>query len=215
MPSPKHLWSGDWQDESAAAAARRRPAEPAPDALPPEPESTSNGWRNWRLSAAAGLGLLLIAGVAVALLIPGSSRRASGATVPFAQAAPGTGGGVFSPPSTSPAAPGSGPGTLPGSSQTGGASSGAWLGVDVSGTASGVVIEGIIAGGPADAAALRPGDQLLAIGDRPIHSLSDLSAVVAGLAPGQTVTMHLRRGGATISRALTVGTNPSASAASP
>jgi hypothetical protein len=219
MPSPKHLWSGDWQDESAAAAARRRRAEPAPAPAPePEADPAARRWRNWRLSAAALLAVLLVAAVAIALLTPGDSKRASGATVPLAQAQPQppTGGGVFTPPSVVPQGnTGSGASGSSGTAQTAGATSGAWLGVDVASTPSGVLIEGIVAGGPADAAALRPGDVLLAVGSRPIRSLRDLTSVLAGLRPGQTVDMHLRRGGATITRPLTVGQNPSASAASP
>jgi S1-C subfamily serine protease len=216
MPSPKHLWSGDWQDESAAAAARRRPAEPALEPAPVEADPASRRWRNWRLSAAALLAVLLLAAIAVALLTPGGSKRSGGATTSLAQAQPGTGGGVFTPPGVVPQGnPGSGPSGSSGTAQTSGATSGTWLGVEVASTPSGVLIEGIVAGGPADAAALRPGDVLLAVGRQPIRSLRDLTAVLAGLRPGQTVDMHVRRGGATITRPLTVGQSPSASAASP
>ena len=39
MSGPKHLWSGDWEDESARAAARRGySALPPPEPEPPEPE---------------------------------------------------------------------------------------------------------------------------------------------------------------------------------
>lgn len=254
MTAPKHLWSGGWADESAAAAARRRgaraPAGPSPadqattpnPPAPPQPDGTRStgrlprtlasdlrrrmaGWdpRRVAVSAAVLLVVAAVSGTAVALLDHGGSKPASTPSVPLAQVPPGSQanpgagqgypngvyglpGGQSNPGGVLPAVPGAPP-AGGGTSQTG---SGAWLGVDVQPTPAGVVIEGIVAGGPADAAALRPGDLLLAINNHAIGSLQDLSKVMSGLRPGQTISVHVRRDNTPLTRQLTLGENPNA-----
>lgn len=57
------------------------------------------------------------------------------------------------------------------------------------------VVTGVSAGGPSEGK-LKARDRLLAIGDREIGDVEDVFRVIKGFAPGDTVTVTVRRGGA-------------------
>jgi S1-C subfamily serine protease len=59
---------------------------------------------------------------------------------------------------------------------------------------AGIPVVDVRPGGPADNAGIEKGDLLLAIGDRPLESIHDLSTRIAQLAAGDTVTVKIRRG---------------------
>lgn len=102
MTGPNHLWSGDWERESAEAAAER----PAPPIETPTIDETAPEPRPRRRFSARQLlfgivGGLVVAGVAVALVIslggsskPQSHPRAHAATQPSQTPFPGSSGGV-------------------------------------------------------------------------------------------------------------------------
>ncbi|MEW5768858.1 MAG: Do family serine endopeptidase [Pseudomonadota bacterium] len=57
----------------------------------------------------------------------------------------------------------------------------------------GALIAGILRGGPADRAGIRPGDVLVAVNDKPVTDSSSLLSLIAALAPGKTATLELVR----------------------
>ncbi|WP_290784209.1 Do family serine endopeptidase [Halomonas sp.] len=69
----------------------------------------------------------------------------------------------------------------------------------------GVVIAGVVPGGPADQAGLQPGDVLLAIDNRPILDARVTMADIAAVAPGESLPLTVVRGGETLQVTLEVG----------
>ena len=91
MTGPKHLWSGDWERDSAAASHR----EPGPDAdanasaPPPQPPEKRTFTRRQRqLTAALVVIALGIAGVAVAATATGGSHSRASAALGGTDTAP-------------------------------------------------------------------------------------------------------------------------------
>ncbi|WP_432491800.1 S1C family serine protease [Kineococcus auxinigenes] len=66
---------------------------------------------------------------------------------------------------------------------------------DSSGQPAGVGVVGVEPGGAAEAAGLREGDVITAVGDQRVSSTADLSAVLADLEVGQTVDVTVQRAG--------------------
>jgi S1-C subfamily serine protease len=67
------------------------------------------------------------------------------------------------------------------------------------------MVDGIVAGGPADQGGLRPDDVILAIDDRSVSSPEEVINLVGGLNPGQTVNVRVQRGSATLTTQVTLG----------
>ncbi len=103
--------------------------------------------------------------------------------------------------------------------QTGSVTRG-WIGVEAEevtpeladsfrlGTTGGVLLRGILRGGPADRAGLKPGDFLLAIEGSPVKDPTSMLNLVAALAPGKTAKMRLRRDSKDIEVEIVVGKRP-------
>jgi serine protease DegQ len=95
-----------------------------------------------------------------------------------------------------------------------------WIGVEVddlppemadSSTAvdtKGVLIAGVVRGGPADRAGVRPGDVLAEVNGTPVPNPSAMLNVVAATQPGSQATLKLLRNGDAIALKLTVGKRP-------
>ena len=95
-----------------------------------------------------------------------------------------------------------------------------WIGVEVQeltpqaaesfklGDTRGALIAGVLRGGPADKAGVRPGDVLYEIEGRPVADPSSMLNVIAALAPGATARMKLKRKGQTVDAEVTVGRRP-------
>jgi S1-C subfamily serine protease len=60
----------------------------------------------------------------------------------------------------------------------------------------GVKVAGVTPGSPAAQAGVAEGDVLLEVAGQPVANLAGFSAILRGLAPGQTVKVRLSRGGA-------------------
>ncbi len=86
----------------------------------------------------------------------------------------------------------------------------AWLGVEMSSTASGgaPVISNASGGGPAARAGLRAGDVILAIDGHDVHDFSDVSGAVNAHKPGDHVKLRVRRNGSERTIDVTLGTRP-------
>jgi Do/DeqQ family serine protease len=81
---------------------------------------------------------------------------------------------------------------------------------------TGVLITGVLQGGPAAQAGVRPGDVVSAVGDRTVVTTADLLKAVAGLKPQSSTTLVVVRNGQRLVIELKVGQRPSvANAAGP
>ena len=95
-----------------------------------------------------------------------------------------------------------------------------WIGVEVQeitpalaesfklGDARGAIIAGVLRGGPADRAGVKPGDVLTAINGAPVSDPQVMLNLVAALQPGARARMQLRRQDETLEVELTVGRRP-------
>ncbi len=84
------------------------------------------------------------------------------------------------------------------------------------GVRRGVVVSEVQPGSPAEATGLRPGDELVRIGDLPIASTLDVERGLLDVRPGRPASVTIRRGGTESSLALDVRPvpgNPAAPAA--
>jgi Do/DeqQ family serine protease len=81
------------------------------------------------------------------------------------------------------------------------------------GGAGGVVIAGVIQGGPADRAGLKPGEVVTAVNGQPLRQVSDLLNNVAALEPGSAAQLTVLRGANQRMVDVTVGKRPKAAPA--
>jgi hypothetical protein len=206
MSAPRHLWSGDWRLDSAAAAeelARRRagaqePAE-APDPEPPEPGPSAGARAADRLRAAGDdLGArsgerMRDMGDRVRDRLAALGRHRSSllvvlGTLLVAAAAYGAVSLVA----------GSG-----GNGSANGDGSPAYLGVDMANTpfnfpgggngfpfANGVMIINVTPGSPAAAAGLESGDVITNINNQPVTTPAQVHAAIARLHAGDRVQIQ-------------------------
>ncbi|MGI4850197.1 MAG: Do family serine endopeptidase [Janthinobacterium lividum] len=73
---------------------------------------------------------------------------------------------------------------------------------------SGTIIAGVLKGGPADRAGMRPGDILLAVDGKPVADTTDMLNQIAQLVPGNTAKMTVMRKNAEAALDVMVGTRP-------
>ena len=78
----------------------------------------------------------------------------------------------------------------------------------VPGTARGAIIAGVMRGGPADQAGVRPGDVLLEIGGKPVSDSPGMLNLIAQLKPGEKANLTLLRAGKNIELAVLIGKRP-------
>ncbi len=73
---------------------------------------------------------------------------------------------------------------------------------------SGTIIAGVLKGGPADKAGMKPGDILLSVADKPVTDTVSMLNLVAQLTPGQQVKVTVLRKTRETALDLTVGRRP-------
>ena len=73
---------------------------------------------------------------------------------------------------------------------------------------TGVLITGVLRGGPAAKAGIQPGDVVLKVGPREVANTAELLSAVSALAPDSRVTLLLQRGQQSIERTLVVAQRP-------
>ncbi len=78
------------------------------------------------------------------------------------------------------------------------------------GVRQGVLITGVVQGGPASQAGLQPGDVVTAIGALPVVGTAELMKNVAALKPASSATLAVRRGEKSLELVVTVGQRPTA-----
>jgi putative serine protease PepD len=67
----------------------------------------------------------------------------------------------------------------------------------------------VVPGGPAAKAGLQPGDLVTAVNGHPVNNTNQFVATIANYAPGDTVTLTVKRSGQTKTIKLTLGSQPS------
>jgi len=72
----------------------------------------------------------------------------------------------------------------------------------------GALIAGVLRGGPADKAGIKPGDVLFEVEGRPVADPTSMLNLVAALAPGDTARMKLKRAGKDLDASVMVGRRP-------
>jgi serine protease DegQ len=73
---------------------------------------------------------------------------------------------------------------------------------------SGAIVAGVVRGGPADKAGMRPGDILLSVAGKPVASTSEMLNLIAQLAPGGKAKMTVMRKNHEATLDVTVGRRP-------
>jgi S1-C subfamily serine protease len=190
MSGPKHLWSGDWENESEDASTRRvrepRPVEPEPSAPPPAPAPRPRRTvRPWVLPVA--IGVLVIAAAAFGLSkVFGSSQHADQNNA-----------SVLKP--------------LPPPHVTGNTRPIKWLGMELITAPQGVpMVETVQPNSNGDRAGIEPGDTILLIDKRPVGSTGSITDALKGLHSGDRVALTVSTGGAILQLFATLAAPPSA-----
>lgn len=95
-----------------------------------------------------------------------------------------------------------------------------WIGVEVQDitpelaesfrlpSSDGALISGVVRGGPADVAGVKPGDILLAVGGKKVEDPETMLNLVANLHPGQSTAFKLRRGQGEVELSIKIGKRP-------
>ena len=95
-----------------------------------------------------------------------------------------------------------------------------WIGVELQeispalaesfklGAQRGALIAGVLRGGPADKAGVKPGDVLLEVQGKPVADPTGMLNLIAALAPGQPAKVKLKRHGQDVDATITVGRRP-------
>lgn len=74
--------------------------------------------------------------------------------------------------------------------------------------AEGALIAGVVRGGPADRAGIKPGDILLSVENKPVRDSQKMLELIAAQTPGQGARFKVRRGGAEVELEVKVGKRP-------
>src|SRR5205085_4966609 len=85
----------------------------------------------------------------------------------------------------------------------------AYLGIRIADVSAGARVTQVVAGSPAAKAGLKVGDVITTFDGKPVASADVLTAAVSNAKSGQTVTITIRRGGATKHLTATLGVQPS------
>ena len=76
------------------------------------------------------------------------------------------------------------------------------------GSTRGALIAGVLRGGPADKAGVKPGDVLVEVQGRPVADPAGMLNLIAALPPGQAAKLRLKRQGQEVDATITVGRRP-------
>ncbi len=202
MTGPKHLWSGNWQQESADPPTEATP--PAP--TPAEPAIRRPRRKLWR-SAAPLMAVALLAGVALAWVVTGGSggQHSPGHPNSAASVFPSTSGPTLTIPRTTPTTPAPPPTGLTGRSVN-------WLGMQISTVQNvGAVIQTVALGSSADIAGLEPGDVIETVNRHSVSAAQQIRTAVAGLKQGQAVAISVERGSTYVSTTAGIQGHPTTS----
>jgi S1-C subfamily serine protease len=209
MSSPKHLWSGNWEDESQTAQSSL-PAPPPPrEPLPPPEPPPSPPSHLRRLVVLTVLAALVLVGVVWAITSSGSNTKghSSATTTSAAQQTP------TSPAPRAPTAtiPGTSPppptGTATGPTTT--ASAAESLGLQLALVpVNRVIVQAVVPGSAAAQVGIGAGALLLTINGMHVSSPGQANAILAKLPKGSRVTLQLVQGPAQIQATIQESNGP-------
>jgi len=188
MSGPKHLWSGDWENESEDASTRRvrepRPPEPEPEPAPAQP-ARPRARRTVRPGVVpVAIAVIVIAGVAFGLVKVFGSSNSDQADANLLN-------------STTPHI-------------TGNTRPIMWLGMEIITSPQGVpVVETVQPNSNGDAAGVEPGDTLLLVNNHAVSSTGSIAKAIKGLHKGDRITMVVNTGGTNLTLDATLAAPPS------
>jgi membrane-associated protease RseP (regulator of RpoE activity) len=190
MSGPKHLWSGDWQNESRQPALAR-PAVTEPEPEPQPAAAASPRFTRQQFAIALGTGIATAAVAITLIVVLGGGQKATPhhrATAPATLGQPQNsgGGGLNGSPTVTQSSQAT---TLP--NITG--PSADWLGMQIVTSPSGVVVSTVKLGSIADRLGVEPGDQIVKVNGSIIGSVSELQPDTAGVKIGAPVTLEVMR----------------------
>jgi membrane-associated protease RseP (regulator of RpoE activity) len=200
MAGPKHLWSGDWERDSASAEPefvelRARPRE---DEAPAAPANIVRERRQRRFRDLSWIPRTVpVAFGATALFLVCMYGLISlfGGSTPASQSVAGT-----------PPAP------VLASNSTASTKGVTWLGMQIVTLSSGTaVIETVANGSEGDAAGLEPGDQIVMLNHRAISAATQISDAIKGLPKHASVQIQVQRGSTMVTTAVILAAPPSVS----
>ncbi len=185
MSGPKHLWSGDWENESEEATTQRvrepRP-QPEPAATPPQPaapRAPRRSVRPWVLPVAIGAIVVVAAAFGLSKVI-GSDHTSTS-------------------PLNSPAPP----------QVTGNTRPIKWLGMEIITGPQGVpLVETVTPNSNGDRAGLEPADTIVLVNNHPVGSTSSITDATKGLHSGDKVTLEVNNGSADLTLVATFAGPP-------
>jgi membrane-associated protease RseP (regulator of RpoE activity) len=187
MSGPNHLWSGDWEDESARAARERaaqpqiEATEPAPLEQQPREAGSSRRRLSLRYAAIAGL-LVVVVGVALAVTLSGGSKPKQARTASRVAATPPT-------PSHGP----TGGVPLQSTKTVGNGPVANWLGMQIVDAPGGAAIDTVALGSAADDAGFEPGDVIVEIDGHQINTVPQIAAATSKVALGKSLSVEVLR----------------------
>lgn len=196
MTGPTHLWSGDWESESARTADDLANA-PAPVFDPePEPEPEPRAARPWSrrqmaVALTTGVAAAAIAVVLVSAFTDGSNgpKAHKLAAAPTVHAQRPTGGAA----PTTPAACKQTPAACAQVTPAVAGPTADWMGMQIVSSPAGVVISTVRVGSVADQAGFEPGDQIEEIDGIQVNDMDQIREATAALALGKLVSMKVLR----------------------
>jgi membrane-associated protease RseP (regulator of RpoE activity) len=206
MTGPKHLWSGNWEEEDSSSApdelparraAPRAPESVAPPAQPkPPPKTTEEPDRpRVRIPVWVALGVtIVVAAVGAAILNSGGSapKHRTAAVTPTT---PAPSLAATTPTTTQPPAS-SGPPV-------------SWLGMElVTVPPGGATVETIKLGSEGDQAGLSPGDVILEINGKQVSGADSIAKAITGKHAGDKVALQISHGSSLYTTVVTLGTSP-------
>jgi S1-C subfamily serine protease len=202
MTGPKHLWSGNWEEDSSPAPdelpdLRAAPRAPEPVAPPAQPKTTEPPARGKvRVPAWVALGVTIIVAAAGAAILTSSGGSApKHRTAAASPTIPAPSLAATTPTTTQPPAS-SGPPVD-------------WLGMElVTVPPGGATVETIKLGSEGDRAGLSPGDVILEINGNQVTGADGIAKAISGKHAGDKVALEISHGSSLYTTAVTLGASP-------
>lgn len=217
MTGPKHLWSGDWERDSAEPAAPLPPARPTGPHGPPAAQTAPPADRprpHTSLRRSAPLAIVLAATVLAAGAVIAVATSNGNGTPPRKPAPQQTTPNAFAvPPSmtTPQTIPSVAPPTTTNTGPTGPTRRVAWLGMEiVNAPGGGAVIETVKLGSEGDQVGLNPGDLITSLNGHQITDPSQIRSAIAGLRSGAETMISVDRGSSEYATTIFLGAPPKA-----
>ncbi len=199
MTGPKHLWSGNWEEEDSSSAPdelpERRVTPRAPDPTHEPAQAKTTARRKMQGPAWVALGTIIVVAVAGAAVLTsgdGSSTPRPAAVTPTT---PAPSLAATTPTTTQPPAP-SGPPV-------------SWLGMElVTVPPGGATVETLKLGSEGDRAGLSPGDVILEINGNQVSGADGIAKAIGGKHAGDRVALQISHGSSLVTTVVTLGASP-------